>query len=427
MTVVSLRVNGATHEVDVDTSTPLLYVLRNDLDLRGPRFGCGLAQCGACTVIIDGVAMRSCIVPCRRGHRRDHHAGRPRERRRAASAAASLDRRAGAAVRLLPERPDHDGQGAARSQPEAHGRRDPRRHGRRTVPLHDVLPHSGGDQTRGARCAERRGGCRMSTTLELPRAVRDALRSINPSVSRRGFLASSGALVLSVGVGTLPGGRVLAQAVGAGPYPDPDFLELDTWIVIHPDNTATFFVGKTDGGQGTGTAFRQMMCDELDLAYEKTSLVMGRTDITPDQGGSGGSDAIERDGWPIRRVAAEARRVLLELGSERLEYAGRGSHGEQRHDLGQSRRDEVGHLRRARRRQTLRRRAHGAQCGRHHGHGGRQTRARAARRRQTDPALRHSGEGRRLPHLGRGREAARHAPRAQRAAAGRRRATSQHR
>jgi aerobic-type carbon monoxide dehydrogenase small subunit (CoxS/CutS family) len=63
MSVVSLRVNGATHEVDVEPSTPLLYVLRNDLELRGPRFGCGLAQCGACTVIIDGVAMRSCILP----------------------------------------------------------------------------------------------------------------------------------------------------------------------------------------------------------------------------------------------------------------------------------------------------------------------------------------------------------------------------
>ncbi|HEX5421572.1 MAG TPA: molybdopterin cofactor-binding domain-containing protein, partial [Gammaproteobacteria bacterium] len=63
---------------------------------------------------------------------------------------------------------------------------------------------------------------------------------------------------------------------------------------------------------------RQMMCDELDIAYDKTRLIMGRTDTTPDQGGSGGSDAIERDGWPMRRVAAEARRVLLELGSERL-------------------------------------------------------------------------------------------------------------
>jgi isoquinoline 1-oxidoreductase subunit alpha len=63
MSVISLRVNGATHDVDVDPETPLLYVLRNDLDLRGPRFGCGLAQCGACTVIVDGVATRSCITP----------------------------------------------------------------------------------------------------------------------------------------------------------------------------------------------------------------------------------------------------------------------------------------------------------------------------------------------------------------------------
>ena len=63
MSVVTLRVNGATHEVDIDPSTPLLYILRNDLGLQGPRFGCGLAQCGACTVIVDGVAMRSCIMP----------------------------------------------------------------------------------------------------------------------------------------------------------------------------------------------------------------------------------------------------------------------------------------------------------------------------------------------------------------------------
>ena len=61
-----------------------------------------------------------------------------------------------------------------------------------------------------------------------------------------------------------------------------------------------------------------MMCDELDMAFEQTSLVMGRTDITVDQGGSGGSDAIERDGLPARRVAAEARRVLLEMASQRF-------------------------------------------------------------------------------------------------------------
>ena len=63
MSIVKLHVNGAAREVDIDPATPLLYVLRNDLGLRGPRFGCGLGQCGACTVIIDGAAIRSCTTP----------------------------------------------------------------------------------------------------------------------------------------------------------------------------------------------------------------------------------------------------------------------------------------------------------------------------------------------------------------------------
>jgi CO/xanthine dehydrogenase Mo-binding subunit len=103
-----------------------------------------------------------------------------------------------------------------------------------------------------------------------------------------------------------------------GKYPDVDFRQLDSWIVIHQDNTATFYVGKTDCGQGTGTAFRQMMADELDIAFDKTTCIMGSTDVTPDQGGSGGSDAIQTDGWPMRRVAAEARRVLLEMAGTNL-------------------------------------------------------------------------------------------------------------
>ena len=102
---------------------------------------------------------------------------------------------------------------------------------------------------------------------------------------------------------------------GAGPYPDPDFRQLDSWIVIHQDNTATFYVGKTDLGQGTGTAFRQIMSDELDMAFDRTTCIMGNTDITVDQGGSGGSDALQTDGYPMRRVAAEARRVLLDMAS----------------------------------------------------------------------------------------------------------------
>jgi nicotinate dehydrogenase subunit A len=59
---VSLRVNGRTHAVTVEPDTPLLYVLRNDLKLNGPKFGCGRGQCGACTVILDGRAVRSCVT-----------------------------------------------------------------------------------------------------------------------------------------------------------------------------------------------------------------------------------------------------------------------------------------------------------------------------------------------------------------------------
>ena len=60
---ITLKVNGANHTVDVEPSTPLLYILRNDLGLQGPHFGCGLGQCGACAVIINGAATRSCVTP----------------------------------------------------------------------------------------------------------------------------------------------------------------------------------------------------------------------------------------------------------------------------------------------------------------------------------------------------------------------------
>ena len=63
MSNVTLNVNGSMHTLDIDPATPLLYILRNDLGLQGPRFGCGLGQCGVCTVIVDGVATRSCITP----------------------------------------------------------------------------------------------------------------------------------------------------------------------------------------------------------------------------------------------------------------------------------------------------------------------------------------------------------------------------
>ncbi len=60
---VTLKVNGTSHTVDADPSTPLLHVLGDDLALRGPKFGCGLGQCGSCTVLVNGRAARSCVTP----------------------------------------------------------------------------------------------------------------------------------------------------------------------------------------------------------------------------------------------------------------------------------------------------------------------------------------------------------------------------
>jgi nicotinate dehydrogenase subunit A len=63
MSIITLNVNGRTHTVDVDPATPLLYVLSDDLALNGPKFGCGMGQCGCCTVIARGQAIRSCVTP----------------------------------------------------------------------------------------------------------------------------------------------------------------------------------------------------------------------------------------------------------------------------------------------------------------------------------------------------------------------------
>jgi nicotinate dehydrogenase subunit A len=62
-TTIRLTVNGRIHDIDAAPDTALLYVLRNDLALNGPKYGCGLGECGTCTVLIDGVAARSCVIP----------------------------------------------------------------------------------------------------------------------------------------------------------------------------------------------------------------------------------------------------------------------------------------------------------------------------------------------------------------------------
>jgi nicotinate dehydrogenase subunit A len=114
---IRLTVNGRIHDVEAAPDTALLYVLRNDLELNGPKYGCGLGECGTCTVLIDGVAARSCVIPIEAARARHRDARRPRLARASRSGAGGLHRGAGRAMRLLPQRHDHDHQGAADAHP----------------------------------------------------------------------------------------------------------------------------------------------------------------------------------------------------------------------------------------------------------------------------------------------------------------------
>ena len=117
-TNLKITVNGKAWPVASSPDTPLLYVLTNELHLHGPRFGCGLAQCGSCSVLADDKEIRSCVTPVATvADRADHDtrgpAGlvraqeRPQGNSGAASAAAGVHRRAGSPLRLLLQRHDH--------------------------------------------------------------------------------------------------------------------------------------------------------------------------------------------------------------------------------------------------------------------------------------------------------------------------------
>lgn len=141
-------------------------------------------------------------------------------------------------------------------------------------------------------------------------------------ISRRDFLKASGALIVSVGV---PGATALGQNIGASGTLDgkPPLLpnELDSWVAVLPDGSVTAFFGKMDMGQGIDVAIGQIVAEELDVAFDKVTVVMGDTAFTCNQGGASGSTGIQRGGMALRNAAAEARRVLVERAAKRLGVA----------------------------------------------------------------------------------------------------------
>ena len=128
--MMTLKVNGHDHKIDADPDTPLLYVLRDEIKLNAAKFGCGLGQCGACTVIVDGKAVFSCVTPLLllEGKQVTTLEGLGTIDSAGADP-ARLHGRAGGAMRLLHRRHDDAGAGAAAEEFQADRRADPRRAG----------------------------------------------------------------------------------------------------------------------------------------------------------------------------------------------------------------------------------------------------------------------------------------------------------
>ncbi|MGH8642414.1 MAG: molybdopterin cofactor-binding domain-containing protein [Burkholderiales bacterium] len=147
---------------------------------------------------------------------------------------------------------------------------------------------------------------------------------MNP-ITRRDFLKASGSLVVSVSIPgavatALSQGMSSTATLGGKPALLPD--QLDSWIAILPDGSVTAFFGKMDMGQGVDVAIAQMVAEELDVAFERVSVVMGDTAFTCNQGGASGSTGLQLGGVTLRNAAAEARRILLERAAKKIDMPG---------------------------------------------------------------------------------------------------------
>jgi nicotinate dehydrogenase subunit B len=146
-------------------------------------------------------------------------------------------------------------------------------------------------------------------------AAMTKLSILRADLTRRGLLKGGGALVISF---SAPVSLVAAATAATASPRVLDPAQLDTYLAIHRDGSATVYFGKIDGGQGTDVGIAQIVAEELDLPADRVAIVMGDTGQTVNQGGASGSTGIPLGGSALRIAAAEARRALLALAGQRL-------------------------------------------------------------------------------------------------------------
>jgi nicotinate dehydrogenase subunit B len=276
---ITLNVNGQTHALEIDPETPLLYALRNDLGLKGPKLGCALEQCKACAVLIDGADVPSCQIPVKQAQGLNittiEGLGRPDNLHPLQEA-------------FLEEQAAQCGFCTAGMIISAQG-------------LLNRTRYPSDDEIREALDGNL---CRCGTHERVRRAIK--LRIGRPE---RGPIYD----VIEAPELPLP---PVSQDLPSSLKQTPD---LDSWIRIHTDGTITVTTGKAELGQGIKTAVMQIAAEELDVAPARIRVISSDTEQTPDEGGTTGSMSVEVSGNAMRYAAAEARHILLELAFEHLE------------------------------------------------------------------------------------------------------------
>jgi nicotinate dehydrogenase subunit B len=281
---IALKVNGRIHHLCVEPDTPLLYALRNDLGLKGTKLGCGLGQCGACKVIVDGQAVPSCQMSVRSAQGRE----------------ITTIEGLGTADNLHPLQEAFAVEGAVQCGFCAAGMIVT------AAALLDRNPHPTDAQIRGAMAGNL---CRCGTYDRIFRAIRRAAgRPVeSPAGEQEPNAQAPGPESRPPpSVGTLP--RTLAQT--------PD---LDSWVRFNADGTVTLYTGKVELGQDIRTSFAMIGADELDVSLERIQVVMADTGQSPDEGYTVSSMSLETSGNAIRFAAAQARHIALSVAHEELE------------------------------------------------------------------------------------------------------------
>jgi CO/xanthine dehydrogenase Mo-binding subunit/aerobic-type carbon monoxide dehydrogenase small subunit (CoxS/CutS family) len=282
---ITLKVNGRIHQVHVEPDTPLLYVLRNDLQLKGAKFACGLEQCGACRILIDGQAVPSCRISVRSVQGRDITTleGLGREGDLHPLQEAFIEEQAiqcGFCVpgmiitaKALLDRNPHPTDAEIKTE------------------MSDNL-------------------CRCGIYDRIVRAIKRAAGlEIDPPSYREGLIEAS----------KLPPGSPFSIETDPESGSLAKTPDLDSWVRINTDETVTIFTGKVELGQDIRTSVAMIGAEELDISLDRIQVVMADTEQTPNEGYTVSSLSLETTGNAIRHAAAEARQIMLLTAADNMD------------------------------------------------------------------------------------------------------------